>query len=159
MVCPPAGRWAGEDLAQVRGCCGSGTHKPHTQQRGQQQSSCPACQRLWRQRSSSPSLVCPSIFSKCKLPLEMWLVFSSHKGWSQGGTLVWVHFCSCQPGSLRAGTTHTGRAPWARGWLSLCSPPGHTAGERRCWAADKARKLLRVRHFRGGHDFHYNKHI
>lgn len=60
MVCPPAGPWAGEDLAQVRGCCGSSTHKPHTQQRGQQQSSWPACQRLWRQRSSSPKASSPN---------------------------------------------------------------------------------------------------
>lgn len=60
MVCPPARPWAGEDLAQVRGCCGSGTHKPHTQQRGQQQSSWPACQRLWRQRSSSPNASSPN---------------------------------------------------------------------------------------------------
>lgn len=27
------------------------------------------------------------------------------------------------------------------------------------WAADKARKLLLVRHFRAGHDFHNNKRI
>lgn len=126
----PARPWAGEDLAQVRGCCGSGTHKPHAQQRGRQQSSWPARQRLWRQRSSSPSLVCPSIFSKCKLPLAMWLVFSSHKGWSRGGTLLWEHFCSCQPGSLCVGTTHTGTSPLDKGVAVPVQPPQATSQER-----------------------------
>lgn len=57
-------------------------------------------------------------------------------------------------------TAHTGLAERAAGCPHAA--PEATPGER--WdpgsrPADKARKLLLLRHFRGGHDFHNNKHI
>lgn len=79
-------------------------------------------------------------------------------------TLMCVHFYFGLVGSPQRSplseTRHT--QDWLSEWLAPPHSPQATPAERwdpGCRPADKARKLLLVRHFRGGHDFHNNKHI